>query len=255
VWRIDDQKHLDALLPDLEARSAFEDGLIAQAAIRGPLERTQAVFDRGRLVASHIYRQVVYRQVAEGPGGGDVLKRSVKRPEARALVKRIGAALAWHGALSFDYIVETATGTPRFIDANPRLVEPMNAWLSGTDLVGALLCVTLGVAQPGESEGRACVLTRLGLMGLLDAARRRGLRRDVLAELALLLRGVGRYRNASEELTPLRTDQWCAIPFGLVAAKLLLDPAAADQMASGAVRAYSLTATAVRHLHASGAGA
>jgi hypothetical protein len=123
----------------------------------------------------------------------------------------------------------------------------MNAWLSGTDLVGAPLRVTLGVAQPGESEGRAGVLTRLGLMGLLDAARRRGLRRDVLAELALLLRGAGRYRNASEELTPLRTD--------LVAAKLLLNPAAAGQMASGTVRAYSLTARAVRYLRASGAGA
>jgi hypothetical protein len=42
----------------------------------------------GRLIASHIYRQV-----AGGPGGGDVLKRSVKRPEARALVERIGATL------------------------------------------------------------------------------------------------------------------------------------------------------------------
>jgi predicted ATP-grasp superfamily ATP-dependent carboligase len=250
VWRIDDREQLDALLPRLEACSAFEDGLIAQAAISGALERTQAVFDRGRLVASHIYRQV-----AEGPGGGDVLKRSVNRPEARSLVERIGAALAWHGALSFDYIVETATGTPRFIDANPRLVEPMNARLSGTDLADALLRVTLGVAQPRQSEGRSGVLTRLGLMGLLDAARRRRLRRDVLAELSLLLRGSGRYKDAGEELTPLRTDPWSAIPFGLVVAKLLFDPASAGQMAGRTVRAYSLTAAAVHHLRASGSRA
>ena len=197
----------------------------------------------GRLIASHIYRQV-----AGGPGGGDVLKRSVKRPEARALVERIGAALAWHGALSFDYIVEAASGTPRFIDANPRLVEPMNAWLSGIDLVGALLRVTLGVAQPQQPEGRSGVLTRLGLMGLLDAARRRSLRRDVLAELVLLLRGSGRYRDAGEELTPLRADPWSAAPFSLVAAKLLLNPASAGRMAASTVRAYSLSAKAVRHL-------
>ena len=126
----------------------------------------------------------------------------------------------------------------------------MNAWLSGTDLVGALLRVTHGVAQPREPEGRSGVLTRLGLMGLLDAARRRSLRRDVLAELALLVCGSGRYRDAGEELTPLRTDPWSAVPFGLVAAKLLLNPASAGRMAAGTVRAYSLPATAVRHLHA-----
>jgi hypothetical protein len=50
-------------------------------------------------------------------------------------------------------------------------------------------------------------------------------------------------------------DPWSAIRFGLVAAKLLIDPASAGQIAGGAVLAYSLTATAVRHLRASGAGA
>ena len=56
----------------LQQHDAFAEGLLVQAAVTGSLERTQAVFDRGRLVASHIYRQVV-----EGPGGGDVLKISV----------------------------------------------------------------------------------------------------------------------------------------------------------------------------------
>lgn len=88
-------------------------------------------------------------------------------------------------------------------------------------------------------------------MGLLDAARRRSLRRDVLAELALLLRGSGRYQDAAEELTPLRTDPWSAIPFSLVATKLLFNPASAGPMAGGTVRAYSLTATTVNQLRAS----
>jgi hypothetical protein len=127
----------------------------------------------------------------------------------------------------------------------------MNAWVSGTDLVGALLRVTLGVPQPQQPEGRPGVLTRLGLMGLLDAASRRSLRRDVLAELALLLCGTGRYRDAAEELTPLRTDPWSIVPFGLVVAKLLFNPASAGRMAGGTVRAYSLTATTVHHLRTS----
>src|SRR5260221_8436678 len=36
----------------------------------------------------------------------------------------------------FRSILEDATGTPHFIDANPRMVEPMNAWLSGVDHAG-----------------------------------------------------------------------------------------------------------------------
>lgn len=245
VWRVSDVRQRDALLLQLERQNAFADGLLVQAAVIGALERTQAVFDHGRLVASHIYRQVV-----EGPGGGDVLKISVNRAEVRETVERIGQALAWHGALSFDYIRDDATGTPHFIDANPRLVEPMNAWLSGVDLPGALLQISLGEAPPVQPEGREGVLTRLGLMGLLDAARRRDRRRDFLWEIGLLIRGSGGYRGAREELMPLLTDPWCVIPLGVVVARLLRAPATAARLSDSAVAAYSLTPSAIHRLRA-----
>ena len=249
VWRVGDADRRDAVLHQLGQCNAFADGLLVQAAVAGPLERTQAVFDRGRLVASHIYRQVV-----EGPGGGDVLKISVNRAEVRGIVGRIGEALAWHGALSFDYILDDATGRPHFIDANPRLVEPMNAWLSGVDLPGALLRVSLGETPPVQAEGREGVLTRLGLMGLLDAARQRGRRGDIAREIGLLASGSGRYRGTIEELVPLRTDPWCAIPLAVVVAKLMGAPDAAARLAQATVAAYSLSAAAIRRMHAWQAG-
>src|SRR5258707_7462736 len=245
VWRVADPRQRDALLAQLEAHNAFADSVVVQAAVSGSLERTQAVFDRGRLVASHIYRQVV-----EGPGGGDVLKISVVSAQVRETVMRIGQALRWHGALSFDYIREHATGTPHFIDANPRLVEPMNAWLSGVDLSGALLQVSLGETPPVQPEGREGVLTRLGLMGLLDAARRRNRRRDILREIGLLASGSGRYRGSREELVQLLTDPWCAIPLGFVVARLLLDPEVGARFSDTTVAAYSLTPQAGRPLPA-----
>jgi predicted ATP-grasp superfamily ATP-dependent carboligase len=245
VWRVGDLRQRDALLVQLEQQNAFADGLVVQAAVIGALERTQAVFDHGRLVASHIYRQVV-----EGPGGGDVLKISVNRAEVRQTVERIGQALAWHGALSFDYIRDDATGTPHFIDANPRLVEPMNAWLSGVDLPGALLQISLGETPLVQREGREGVLTRLGLMGLLDAARRRDRRRDILREIGLLIRNSGRYRGSREELVPLLTDPWCAIPLSLVAARLLRAPKTAARFSDSTVAAYSLTPSAIHRLRA-----
>src|SRR5258708_27571929 len=84
VWRIGDARQRDALLVQLEARNAFADGLLVQTAVTGALERTQAVFDRGRLVASHIYRQV-----GEGPGGGAVLKISVVSAQVPGTAMRI----------------------------------------------------------------------------------------------------------------------------------------------------------------------
>jgi predicted ATP-grasp superfamily ATP-dependent carboligase len=245
VWRVGDARQRDALLLQLEAHNAFADGLLVQTAVIGTLERTQGVFDRGRLVASHIYRLVV-----EGPGGGDVLKISVVRSEVRESVTRIGQALAWHGALSFDYILDDATKTPHFIDANPRLVEPMNAWLSGVDLPGALLRISLGETPPVQPEGREGVLTRLGLMGLLDAARWRNRRRDVLREIGLLAFSSGRYRGSREELVPLLTDPWCTIPLAVVVTRLLRAPQAAARFSETAVAAYSLTAPAIHRLRA-----
>jgi predicted ATP-grasp superfamily ATP-dependent carboligase len=244
VWRVADARKRDAVLAQLERHQAFAEGLLVQAAITGALERTQAVFDRGRPVASHIYRQVV-----EGPGGGDVLKISVVRPQVREIVERIGQALAWHGALSFDYILDEA-GTPYFIDANPRLVEPMNAWLSGVDLPGALLRISLGEAAPTQGPGREGVLTRLGLMGLLDAARQRNRRRDVLREIVLIASSSGRYRGSREELVPLLTDPWCAIPLAVVVTRLLRAPQAAALFSDSTIAAYSLTPQAIHRLRA-----
>ncbi len=243
VWRIDKSTQRDALSGELEHRGAFERGVVVQAAANGPLERTQAVFDRGRLIAIHIYRQIV-----AGLGGGDVLKTSVRRPDVRAYVERIGAALNWHGALSFDYILDAVRGAPLFFDANPRLVEPMNAWLSGVDLAGTLLRVSLGETPSAQPEGAEGVVTRLGLMGLMHAANRRGRRSDVLRELILLMRSAGHYRGSVEELLPLATDPLCIVPLGVLLGVLLTSPSSASQLSHHTIETYSLTQGAIDRL-------
>ncbi len=174
----------------LEQQRAFAGGVLVQAAVTGALERTQAVFDHGRLVASHIYRQI-----AEGPGRRRRAQAQRRRPAGAAYRGRIGARLAMARRAVVRLHPRPATGVPRFIDANPRLVEPMNAWPSGVDLPGALLRVSLGESPPAQPDGRGGVLTRLGLMGLMDAARRRNRRRDVMTELLRLATSSGRYRG------------------------------------------------------------
>ena len=55
-------------------------------------------------------------------------------------------------------------------------------------------------------------------------------------------------QDAAEELTPVHTDPWSGVPFGLVDAKLLLNPASAGRIAASTVRAYRLPAKSVRRL-------
>jgi hypothetical protein len=71
-----------------------------------------------------------------------------------------------------------------------------------------------------------------------------------LREIGLLAAGSGRYRGSREELVPLLTDPWCAMPLGLVVARLLRAPATAARFSETTVAAYSLTPQAIRRLRA-----
>jgi len=63
---------------------------------------------------------------------------------------------------------------PLFIDINPRLVEPANAWLAGVDLVGALVDVATGGPARHATDGREGVATHQLLLAVLGAAQGRG---------------------------------------------------------------------------------
>ena len=139
-----------------------------QDLVAGATEKAQAVFCRGKLIGFH-----AYRQIAAGAGGGEAIKQSVSRPRVRADVATIGERLGWHGALSVDYIMPDE-GTHLFIDCNPRLVEPMSAYLAGLDLVGLLLQVSLGetpAAAPRKPRGCADASRHAGAAWLRGARR------------------------------------------------------------------------------------
>ena len=110
----------------------------------------QSVFADGELLAHH-----VNVRLAEGAGGGASRKQSARLPVIAEHLRQLGRLLGWHGALSLDCIL-TPSG-PLYIDLNPRLVEPMNAYLSGVDLVGTLRDLAVwNPARPvaGRTAGR-----------------------------------------------------------------------------------------------------
>ena len=177
IWFVRNTDDLERALQDLDAGDAFADEVLVQDLVAGTIEKAQSVFCRGRLVGFH-----AYRQIAAGVGGGEAIKQSVSRPQVRAYLETIGAQLGWHGALSVDFIMPDDGTAPLLIDCNPRLVEPMNAYRAGIDLVGLLLRDLARRDAGPLPESREGVRTHLAMQALLGCASRGGTRRDIVRE-------------------------------------------------------------------------
>jgi predicted ATP-grasp superfamily ATP-dependent carboligase len=244
VWKIQSARELQLKCNELES-ALFDEGqeFVVQEVAEGPLERVQAIFNDGELIAIH-----GYRQLAEGPGGGDIAKIGINRAIVRDYMIQIGRKLRWHGALSFDYVFAQADQSPLFIDANPRLVEPMNATLSGVNLADLLvrvsICDRVQVAQPGVENTR----THMLLMALLSVATTLNSRRAIAAEFfrAILRRGI--YSGSQEELLPLTTDFKGIFPLVYVFTRLLIRPGSAGEISLGSIAAYSMGSSAAQQI-------
>lgn len=219
----------------------LDDGIVVQDLVPSPLVMVQAVFDHGNLLAWH-----VNLREREGSSGGASAKRSIALPVVSNHLESLGGALAWHGALSLDAIL-TPDG-PLYIDVNPRLVEPANAWRAGVDLVSALLDVSTGKRVNPLSPGRVGVRTHQLLLAVLGAAQHGEGRRGIARELAAGLTHRGPYAGSVEELTPLDGDPLAAIPVAAAALATLGYPASWQLFTDGAVSAYALTPTAWKQI-------
>jgi hypothetical protein len=220
--------------PELEAAVGAVGGpAVVQWPAAGPLAMVQAVFREGELLAWH-----ANLRVREGLSGGASHKLSVRPADVEGHLERLGGALRWHGALSLDAILEQ--GAPRYIDVNPRLVEPGNAYRAGLDLPELMLRVSLGspfAPPPVPVEG---VRTHQLVLALLGAAARGG-RRGVAREIGNALTRRSHYRDSHEELTPVRGDPPAAAALVGLSGALLVRPAISRTLSTGAVSAYALT--------------
>jgi predicted ATP-grasp superfamily ATP-dependent carboligase len=243
IWFVRDEGELESALRDLNAADAFAGEVLVQDFVAGATEKAQAMFCHGSLVGFH-----VYRQVAGGAGGGDAIKVSVTRSKLRACVARIGETLAWHGALSVDCILADEDAMPLLIDCNPRLVEPMSAFVAGVDLVGLLLRISLGETPAAAGESRAGMRTHLAMQALLGCASRGGTRRELMRECCRLMARSGPYAGSIEELTPPRLDWVSVVPLAVIAILLLVAPGRAGTMARAGWGAHLLDLASVRQI-------
>ncbi len=247
VWRVRSAADLPGVIATLGERGLLDGQteLVAQAAASGDLSQAQAVFERGRLIAVHCTSQR-----AEGVGGSQSARLSVDHPAVREHLATLGRALDWHGALVLDYLYDRAEAQPYYIEANPRLVEPMNAVLSGVNLADILAQLSLGRSFAAEPlrVGRFGVRSHSLAATLLGQADGGASRRDLLRLIGQAATRRGVFADSAEDLTPARLDPPSLIALGVVSAAVLLDPANAKRLAGRSVADYALSPRAVERI-------
>jgi biotin carboxylase len=234
-----------------EAIMAFEDEgvfkspgekLLLQKEVQGSLLMVCGVFREGELRAWH-----ACVRVHEGPNGGASKKVSLPLHIVGEHLALLGQHLGWHGALSLDAIL--LDGKPYYIDINPRIVEPMNALLSGVDLVQALLDVSLDKESRAEhpKHGSEGVETHQLILALLRRAERGRLM--VAIEFFKAVMRFESYAWSVEELTPLEGD-WSSlvVVLGILLLLLLGGSWMADKWGRGAVKGYALSGEGWREI-------
>ncbi len=249
VWRVTDKGERDRAALTLEQQGLLggTHEIVVQQEASGALCQAQAVFTHGHLLAVHCTQT---RGVSVG--GGHAARIGVDHPAVRDHLVTLGQALQWHGPLALDYLFDDATGNPTYIECNPRLVEPMNATLSGVNLADLTVRVALGEegASGAPRSGQPGIRSHSLMALLLGVADHGASRREVLHTIGENMRSRGIFAQSREDLTPLRSDPLSLIPLSVVTGQLLLRPRAAHHIATGAVNAYRLTAATVETIMA-----
>ncbi len=176
----------------------------------------------------------------EGAGGGAAVKVGVDRPIVRGHFERLGKALDWHAGLSIDYFWNEETGRPSYIDANPRITEPMNAVVNGLNIAEMQVHLSLGERTPPRASAHVGRRSHNAIQALLGVAIRDRSRAAVIREATRIALRRGPYAMSREGMTPIWRDPPSALPVAVVLMALLLNPRNAARLASMTIGDYSL---------------
>jgi hypothetical protein len=237
VWRIENADDLNKAKVGL-GRQGLPDSqtdVLVQEAAEGMFEQSHAVFDRGRLLALHCTRRI-----REGAGGGAAVKVGVDRPIVRGHFERLGKELEWRGGLSIDYFWNEETGRPSYIDANPRITEPMNAVVNGVNVADMQVRLSLGERTPPRASAQVGRRSHNTIQALLGVASRDRSRAAVIREATRIALRRGPYAMSREGMTPICRDPPSALPVAVVLMALLINPRNAARLASMTIGNYSL---------------
>lgn len=241
VFFVDCPDALVSRANDLEQRKLWDSGgeILVQQPARGVLSTVQAVFNRGQLIGIHSFEA---RRL--GVGGMSTARVSADHPAVREHVARIGGHLNWHGAFFIDYFYDVASGRPEYIEANPRIGEPVNAMLSGINLPELLVRISLGESPQPVAPGRVGVRTHNLLMVLMSAAHQGQRRNALIREIRQCIGGRGLYEKSEDELIRTWEDPRSRLPRFWTILQLLTYPKIARRIVTKTIANYALPESA-----------
>jgi predicted ATP-grasp superfamily ATP-dependent carboligase len=219
------------------------DPVLLQQPADGEQGVVRGIFDRGRLVAGHVTVLKV-----RGVGGSATVREGLDHPRVMEDFRRFGERLAWHGPLFGEFFLHPATKVPEYIEFNPRIGDSANSFFSGVNLSQHWVDVAMGRAVVSPPASQPGVSTHANMLILMSRAMEGATRQELWAEMKQQRRREGLYGRSNDELTRPGDDWKSALPYYWVAGRLLVRPAAAQEMVHRTVKNYALSADAARRI-------
>ena len=245
VFYIENAKSLKERTRQLQCDGRLTDRtkMLLQQPARGVLSTVQAVFNHGELIGVHSFES---RRL--GVGGMSTARVSADHALVRQHGERIGRHLEWHGAFFIDYFFDRDSSRPEYIEANPRIGETVNAWLSGVNLADLLVRISHGESPARAPLGRPGVLTHNALMILMSMAYDGEGRAALWREIRSRADQQNLYANSEDELTRLHEDPLSRLPRFWITSQLLAWPPVAKRIVAKTVENYSLPEAATEQV-------
>lgn len=233
VWKINNKEELNKTIDGIK-----EDGneYLLQEPAGGKFEAAYSLFYKGTLISFHSCQRI-----KEGARGSSSCKIGVERPLVQKHFSQIGKELMWHGPLTIDYFYNESTGIPLYIDASPRLVEPMNAVINGINIPGLLVDISTGKRDKIHIKPTKGLKSHMLMMTLLGVAEQNHNRRCLLREILLASASKEIYSGSVEELTSPKEDIFSIIPLLVVILMLLINPKSYRNISGSTVNNYALS--------------
>lgn len=233
VWKIDNEDDLDRAL-DTVSETGNE--YLIQENAQGVFEIAYALYNKGSLIAFHCCQRL-----REGAGGSSCSKIGIDRPVVRQHFEKIGKELTWHGPLAIDYFYDENRNVPYYIDASPRLVEPMNAFINGVNIPEYLVQLSNNNTATIPVSRTAGKKSHMLMLALLYLADKNGSRKALVREVFSALRAEGIYADSVEELTNAKNDVLSLVPLMFVIVKLIFSKASSGAISGSTVMNYALS--------------
>jgi biotin carboxylase len=238
VCYVRNHRDLQAVLNGFENQRKWTDGspLLLQRPAVGQQAVARAVFRRGELVGIHMSALRV-----RGVGGAATARTSCVHRTVIEHVRRIGERLAWHGPMFLDYFYDSATESPVYVEADPRIGDTGNATLSDVDICQQCIDVALNRDLAPSPETTLDVRSHSGFLQLISLSMDSATRRDLLREMWRQWRHHGVYEGSRDEVTSPTQDWLSVLPYAWVAAQLLVYPRSGARIVENTVANYSLS--------------